>query len=65
LQAERVNLFVRRTAFISILPLLLMTQCACIAIGGGYSSSGGWFLWPGGLGLVLLVLFLLFFLRGR
>jgi hypothetical protein len=32
-------------------------------IAGGYSSRGGWFIWPGGLGLVLIVLLVLFMLR--
>lgn len=35
----------------------------CMAV--GYSSGGGWFVWPGGLGLVLLLLLLYFVLRGR
>lgn len=35
----------------------------CVAV--GYSSGGGWFVWPGGLGLVLLLLLLFFVLRGR
>ncbi len=47
---------------ISILTLLLVTQTACIAV-GGYSSSGGWFIWPGGLGLIVIVLLLFFLLR--
>jgi hypothetical protein len=54
----------KRTTLI-IVPLLAMTQSACIAVGAGYSSSGGWFIWPGGLGLILLLLLLFFFLRGR
>jgi len=29
----------------------------------GYRSGGGWFVWPGGFGLLMLVLVLLFFLR--
>ncbi len=40
---------------------LAMTQNACIAV--GYSSRGGWFLWPGGLGLIVVVLLLIFLLR--
>ena len=36
---------------------LAFTQSGCIAV--GYTSSGGWFIWPGGLALVILVLFLL------
>lgn len=42
---------------------LAMTQSACMVV-GGYSSGGGWFLWPGGLGLILL-LALLFVFFGR
>ena len=47
---------------ISLLALLLgSTQTACIAV--GYSSRGGWFLWPGGLGLLVVVLLVVFLLR--
>jgi hypothetical protein len=53
----------KRTA-IALVPLLIMTQTACIAV-GGYSSSGGWFIWPGSLGLILILVLLFFFLRGR
>ena len=35
----------------------------CVAV--GYSTGGGWFVWPGGLGLLLLLLLLFFVLRGR
>ena len=35
---------------------LAFTQSACIV--AGYSSTGGWFLWPGGLVITLLILFL-------
>ena len=31
----------------------------------GYSSRGGGFIWPGGLGLVVLVLVVLWLLRRR
>ena len=48
---------------ISLLAVVLaMTQSACMVL-GGYSSGGGWFVWPGGLGLIVLVLLLFFFLR--
>ncbi len=39
----------------------LLTGCVAV----GYSSGGGWFVWPGGLGLLVLVLLLLFLLRRR
>ncbi len=39
----------------------LLTGCVAV----GYSSRGGWFVWPGGFGLLLIVLLVLFLLRGR
>ena len=41
--------------------LLALTQTGCLV--AGYSTRGGGFIWPGGFGLVILVLLLLFFLR--
>ena len=35
----------------------------CIAV--GYSSGHGWFLWPGGLGLLLVIVLILALLRRR
>ena len=47
---------------LNILALFLaMTQTGCIV--AGYTTGGGWFLWPGGLGLIILLLIL--FLRRR
>ena len=49
---------------ISILAvLMLLTQTACIV--GGYSNRGGWFLWPGGLLGLLIVVAVLFLLMRR
>lgn len=46
-----------------------MASMVCIACTGcmvvGYRSGGGWFVWPGGFGLILLVLAILFFMRRR
>ena len=39
------------------------TLTGCIMV--GHSSGGGWFIWPGGLGLVLMVLLVLFIARRR
>lgn len=46
-------------ALFSAFPLLT----GCIAV--GYSSRGGWFLWPGGLGLLVLVVLFALMLRRR
>jgi uncharacterized integral membrane protein len=35
----------------------------CVVVGG--SSNGHWFIWPGGLGLLLMILLLVFLLRRR
>ena len=41
--------------------LLLLSSSGCI-VAGGYSSGRGWFIWPGTIGilLILAILFLLF-----
>ncbi len=39
----------------------LLSGCMVV----GYSSRGGAFVWPGGLGLILLLLLLWLLLRGR
>jgi len=46
---------------VGIITLLLLCSSGCI-VAGGYSSGGGWFIWPGTLGILLVavVLFLLF-----
>lgn len=51
-------------ASLVILTLLTMVQPACVV--GGYSSGGGgWFLWPGGILGVLLVIALIFLFARR
>ena len=46
---------------IGIITLLLFLSSGCV-VAGGYSSGGGWFIWPGTIGILLVVavLFLLF-----
>lgn len=51
--------------------VMLMVLCAAAATGlsgclvAGYSTQGGGFIWPGGLGFVVVLLLLFFLLRGR
>ena len=40
-----------------------MMSTSCVAV--GYSSRGGWFIWPGGLGLLLVIIIVVMFLRRR
>ena len=48
---------------VGVIGLLATTQTGCIVV-GGFSNTGGWFFWPGGLGL-LLVGIVLFFVYAR
>ncbi len=54
----------RRFGMAAMAALCLLTQTGCLVI-AGYSSRGGWFLWPGGLGGLLLILLVLFVLLRR
>jgi hypothetical protein len=51
----------RAVAVLSLVVALSFTGCIVV----GYRSRGGWFVWPGGLGLLIVVLLVLFLLRGR
>ena len=42
--------------------LAAVSQSACIVV--GHSTRGGWFVWPGGFGLIVIVI-LLYLLFGR
>jgi hypothetical protein len=46
---------------IVVITLLLLLSSGCV-VAGGYSSGRGWFIWPGTIGILLVVavLFLLF-----
>lgn len=46
-----------------LLLLLALSQSSCIV--AGYSSRGGWFVWPGGLGLLVVVAVVLLLLARR
>ena len=43
--------------------LLALSQTACVA--GGYSSDGGFFLWPGSIVLTVVLVLLFLFMRRR
>jgi hypothetical protein len=50
--------------------LILLAACfATVGVSGclvaGYSSGGGWFVWPGSLGLIVIVLLVVFLVRRR
>jgi len=49
---------------LSIITLLLLLSSGCV-VAGGYSSGRGWFIWPGTIGLLLVVAVLFLFLRRR
>ena len=43
---------------------LAVTQSACVMV-GGYSSEGGWWIWPGSLISLLVVVVVVFLLLRR
>ncbi|MEP7342540.1 MAG: hypothetical protein ABI977_32735 [Acidobacteriota bacterium] len=46
--------------------LLLSAQLASSScVGVGYSSRGGWFVWPGGVGLLVVIIIVVLLLRRR
>ena len=45
-----------------LVALLPLTGCIVV---GGYTSGGGWFLWPGSFGFLFVVLILFLLLRRR
>ena len=53
----------RETKLLAI--LIYLSQASCVVV--GYRSDSGWFLWPGGLTIlvVIAVVFLLLRRRGR
>ena len=48
---------------------LFAASAATVGLSGclvaGYSSGGGWFVWPGSLGLLVLVLLIVFLIKRR
>ncbi len=50
------------TTGLILLPAMLPLT-GCVAV--GYSSRGGLFVWPGGVGMVLLILVVFLLLRRR
>lgn len=46
--------------------LITVSQSSCV-VAGGYSSDGGWFIWPGSLVsiLVIVVVAFIYFRRRR
>jgi hypothetical protein len=49
---------------ISLGLLLSILSSGCVVV-GGYRSGGGWFLWPGSIGALLIVAVLILLLRLR
>jgi hypothetical protein len=52
-----------RKILLFLMPLLVLTMSSCIGV--GYSSGGGWFVWPGGLGLLIVIIVVILLARRR
>jgi len=59
----RLRLTPLGTAFLFGLVLISIALTGCLMV--GVSSSGGWFVWPGGLGLVVMIIVAALLLRRR
>ena len=62
----------RKLSNFSLFAKLMTLLAACFATLGlsgclvaGYSSGGGWFVWPGSLGLIVIVVLIVFLVRRR
>jgi len=49
---------------LAVITLLLLFSSGCVVV-GGYSSGRGWFIWPGSIGILLVVAVLFLLLRRR
>jgi len=49
---------------IVVITLLLLVSSGCV-VAGGYSSGRGWFIWPGTIGILLVIAILFLLLRRR
>jgi hypothetical protein len=49
---------------VGIITMLLLLSSGCV-VAGGYSSGRGWFIWPGTIGILLIVAVLFLLLRRR
>ncbi len=52
----------RNLALAAFTLLAAIPLSGCILV-GGYTSGGGWFIWPGSFGFLLVLLLLYLFLR--
>ncbi len=60
--AANLSKLAQRLGIASAALLLCASLSGCVAV--GYTSGGGWFVWPGA-GVLLVLALLFFFLRGR
>jgi hypothetical protein len=56
------NLFAKQ---LTVLAACLATLGLSGCLVAGYSTGGGWFVWPGSLGLIVIVLLIVFLVRRR
>lgn len=52
----------KKFALLILFSAQLMTS-SCVGV--GYSNRGGWFIWPGGVGLLVVILIIFLLLRRR
>lgn len=63
LREYKIEAIVIKRIFPIIVVLLSLSSSACVGV--GYSRGSGWFVWPGGLGLLLVIIVVVLLLRRR
>jgi protein-S-isoprenylcysteine O-methyltransferase Ste14 len=53
----------KKIIFAALMLLLTLSFSSCVGV--GYSSRGGWFVWPGSCGLLVIILLIVFLTRRR
>lgn len=53
----------KRTLALLLLLSAPLLSASCVTV--GYSNRGGWFFWPGGLGLLIVILIVVWLLKRR
>jgi len=59
---DRTMKILKRIGFFAT--VLILAPPGCVVV-GGYSSGGGWFIWPGTIGILVVVAVLVLILRAR
>jgi hypothetical protein len=68
-EVRKVQRVLSTSTLFAKLAALFAASVATFGLSGclvaGYSSGGGWFVWPGSLGLLVIIVLIVFLIRRR